>query len=131
MGLNCVIDWEKEKRIDDDLRDGKYIFVGKSIPTVRYVGTIGDFLTERRDKEFQKILEVVSRNSVEIEVEVAKAISRTLTLKTPRKEVVKQNNVEKPLVLELPKIALDGGTAVNKLMTFHVLRRLTEENAES
>jgi hypothetical protein len=62
---------------------------------------------------------------------VEKTVKKCAALKMPKIEVVKQNNVEKPLVSELPKIALDSGTAVNKLMTFHVLRRLTEENAES
>jgi hypothetical protein len=80
--------------------------------------SIGRFLRDGRRK-----------NAVDVEVAKSIAIAKTLPLKkTPKIEVVKQNNVEKPLVSELPKIALDGGTAVNKLMTFHVLRRLTEEN---
>jgi hypothetical protein len=122
MGLNCVIDWEKEKRIDVDLRDGRYIFVGKAKP-VKYVGTVADFLKERREAEYRKLLETVRKNSVDVEVEVAKAVSKTLTLKTPRKEVVKSaENVRKLPVSELlPRIALHGGN-VNALMNWRVLR---------
>jgi hypothetical protein len=129
MGLNCVIDWEKEKRIDDDLRDGKYIFVGKAKP-VKYVGTVADFLKERTDAEFKRLLEKTKKNSVEISVEVAKAVSRTLPLRSQRVEVVKSaENVEKPLILELPKIALHGENSVlRKLMNWRVLRGLLVEN---
>jgi hypothetical protein len=92
------------------------------------IGTVADFLEERREAEYQKLLETVRKNSVDIEVEVAKAVSQTLTLKTPRKDVAKQQNiVEKPLVLELPKIALHGGN-VNALMNWRVLRGLLVEN---
>jgi hypothetical protein len=115
--LNCTFDWIKAKRIDADLKNGEYVFVGKSIPTVRYVGTVGDFLTEQRDKEFQKILEVVSRNSVDVEVAVAKAVVKTLPLKeTPKIEVKKRRE---PDANEIVFVALEGksGAVLRRLLT--------------
>jgi len=93
------------------------------------IGTVADVLEEKREKEFQRLLEKMKKDSVEISVEVAKAVSKTLPL-AKRVEVVKTSeNVEKPLTLELPKIALHGGD-VHKLMSWRVLRGLIE-NAES
>jgi hypothetical protein len=89
MGLNCVIDWEKEKRIDDDLRDGKYIFVGKSIPTVRYVGTVSDFLSEKKEKEPLVTEDDLNWNAVLVEREIRKAVLKAEKLKTEMKEVKK------------------------------------------
>jgi hypothetical protein len=129
MGLNCVIDWEKEKRIDDDLRDGRYIFVGKSIPTVRYVGTVSDFLSEKKEKEPLVSEDDLNWNSVILEREVRKAILKVQKLKTKTKktDVVKQNQVEKLAVLELPAIALHGrNSTLNQLMSWSILGRLID-----
>jgi hypothetical protein len=73
--------------------------------------TFAGFMNAKREAEFEKLLKKIKQNALDIEVEVAKAVSRTLTLKTPRKEVVKSaENVRKLSVSELlPKIALHGG----------------------
>jgi hypothetical protein len=85
-------------------------------------------LKERREAEYRKILEKIRRNAVNVEVAKSIAIAKTLPLKKTPKIVVKQNNVEKPLVSELPLIALHGGD-VHKLMSWRVLRGMIE-NAE-
>jgi hypothetical protein len=87
------------------------------------IGTVADVLEEKREKEFQRLLEKMKKDSVEISVEVAKAVSKTLPL-AKRVEVVKTSeNVKKPLILELPKIALHGENPVlRKLMSWNVLR---------
>jgi hypothetical protein len=109
----------KARRIDDDLKNGEYVFVGKAEP-VKFVGTV---LREKREKEFQRLLKKIKQNSVDVEVAVTKAVAKTLPL-AKRVEVVKTSeNVEKPLILELPKIALHGGD-VHKLMSWRVLRGL-------
>jgi hypothetical protein len=84
-------------------------------------------LAARREAEFEKLLKKIKQNSVDIGVEVAKAVSKTLPL-AKRVEVVKTSeNVEKPLILELPKIALHGRN-VNALMNWRVLRGLLVED---
>jgi hypothetical protein len=115
----------KARRIDDDLKNGEYVFVGKAEP-VKFVGTV---LREKREKEFQRLLKKIKQNSVDVEVAVTKAVAKTLPLRSERIEVVKTaENVEKPLILELPKIVLHGGD-VHKLMSWRVLRGMIE-NAE-
>jgi hypothetical protein len=131
MGLNCTFDWEKEKRIDDDLRDGRYIFVGKAKP-VKYVGTVADVLKEKREKEFQRLLKKIKQNSVDVEVAVTKAVAKTLPLRSERIEVVKSaENVRKLPVSELlPRIALHGGN-MNVLLSWKTLRGLVVDAAGS
>jgi hypothetical protein len=105
---------ERRQKINAEIEGGEFLRVvelrkadGFAYP--RIIGTVADVLKERREAEYRKLLETVRKNSLDIEVEVAKAISRTLTLK--RKEVVKSaENVRKLSVSELlPKIALHGG----------------------
>jgi len=55
---------------------------------------------------------------------VEKVVKKCAALKMSKIDVVKQrNNVEKPAVLELPKIALHGrNTTLNQLLSWKVLR---------
>lgn len=135
MGLNNIAEWldqlERRKQLQREVMDGEFIELRKAngFAYPRIIGTVADFLKERREAEYRKILEKIRRDAIDVEVEVAKAVSKTLPLKkTPRKEVVKQqNNIgEKPVILELPLIALHGG--VHKLMTWKVLRGLLVED---
>jgi hypothetical protein len=118
MVLNNIAEWleqlERRKQLQREIMNGEFLELrevnGFAYP--RIIGTVADVvLKERREAEFQKLLEKTKKNSVEVSVEVAKAISQTLTLKTPRKDVVKSaENVRKLSVSELlPKIALHGG----------------------
>jgi hypothetical protein len=92
-----------------------------------------DFMKERRDAEFEELLAKMKKNSLDISVavEIAKTLSKTLPLNVPRTEVVeRKKTVEKPMVLELPRIALHGGN-LNKVMTrWSTMRRLVMANAE-
>jgi len=124
MGLNCVIDWEKEKRIDDDLRDGKYIFVGKAIPTARYVGTISDFLSEKKEKEPLVTEDDLNWNTVILAREVGKAIEKAKKLKTEKVEV-KKTMPKKPDANDVIVDAIHG-----RVKGYDAVRRLIE-NAES
>jgi hypothetical protein len=135
MGLNNIAEWldqlERRKQLQREVMDGEFIELRKAgFAYPRIIGTVADVLKERREAEFQKLLEKTKKNSVEISVEVAKAVSRTLPLRSQRVEVVKSaENVEKPLILELPKIALHGENSVlRKLMNWRVLRGLLVEN---
>jgi hypothetical protein len=126
----------KEKRINDEIENGEFVRVVelRKANGYKYVGRVGEVVKaeKKKKKPFLDEIDVCNSESVFVQMAVEKAVKKCAALKTEKRAVVKQrNNVEKPAVLELPKIALDGGTAVNKLMTFHVLRRLTEENAES
>jgi hypothetical protein len=118
MGLNCVIDWEKEKRIDDDLRDGRYIFVGKSIPTVRYVGTVSDFLSEKKEKEPLVSEDDLNWNAVILERQVRKAIEKAKMLGSERVEV-KKTVQTKQNADEIVHLALEGksGEVLRRLLT--------------
>jgi hypothetical protein len=89
-----------------DLKKMREVFERASVES-----TFAGFMNAKREAEFEKLLKKIKQNALDIEVEVAKAVSRTLTLKTPRKEVVKSaENVRKLSVSELlPKIALHGG----------------------
>jgi hypothetical protein len=118
MGLNCVIDWEKEKRIDDDLRDGRYIFVGKSIPTARYVGTVSDFLSEKKEKEPLVTEDDLNWNSVILAREVGKAIEKAKMLGSEKVDV-KKTRQKKQNADEIVHLALQGKSA-------EVLRRLVD-----
>jgi len=115
---------EKQQRISHEVENGEVLDLKK----VR--GMFADFMKERRDAEFQELLETMRKNSAEINVavEVAKAISKTLPLNASRTEVVeRKKTAEKPMVLELPRIALYGN--LNKVMTrWSAVRRLV--NAE-
>jgi len=116
---------EKQQRISHEVENGEVLDLRK----VR--GMFADFMKERRDVEFEELLETMRKNSAEINVavEVAKAISKTLPLNASRTEVVeRKKTAEKPMVLELPRIALHGGN-LNKVMTrWSAVRRLV--NAE-
>jgi hypothetical protein len=132
MGLNNIGEWleqlERRKQLQQEVMDGEFIELRKAngFAYPRIIGTVDDFLKEkRREAEYRKLLKTMKKNSLDIEVAVAKAVAKTLPLSSKRVEVVKSaENVEKPLILELPKIALHGRNAVlNELMTWKVLRR--------
>jgi hypothetical protein len=129
MGLNNIAEWldqlERRKQLQREVMDGEFIELRKAgFAYPRIIGTVADVLKERREAEYRKILEKIRRDAVDVEVAKSIAIAKTLPLKkTPKIEVVKQNIVEKPLVLELPKVALHGRNAVlNELMSWRVLR---------
>jgi hypothetical protein len=134
MVLNNYLEWKKTFDLTQEVSRGEYVDVQKvnamftpKIQIARYVGTLGDFMAE---KEFQKILAEIRKNAVDVEVEIAKAVSKTLPLRSENVEVVKtMENVEEPLILKLPKVALHGGD-VHRLMSWRVLREMIE-NAES
>ena len=132
---------ERQQRISNELESGEVLNLKEirkmmSVKKVRgmferaaQIGTVvtaGDFMKERRDAEFRELLETMRKNSAEINVavEVLKARSRTLALKTPRVDERKKT-VEKPMVLELPRIALHGN--LNRAMQWRVLQRLVRE----
>jgi hypothetical protein len=133
MVLNNYLEWKKTFDLTQEVSRGEYVDVQKvnamftpKIQIARYVGTLGDFMAE---KEFQKILAEIRKNAVDVEVEIAKAVSKTLPLRSENVEVVKtMENVEEPLILKLPKVALHGGD-VHRLMSWRVLRGMV--NAES
>jgi hypothetical protein len=108
-----------------DLKKMREVFERASVES-----TFAGFMNAKREAEFEKLLKKIKQNSVDIEVEVAKAVSKTLTLKTPRKDVVKSaENVRKLSVSELlPRIALHGGN-MNVLLSWKTFRGLV--NAES
>jgi hypothetical protein len=130
MGLNNIGEWleqlERRKQLQQEVMDGEFIELRKAdgFAYPRIIGTVDDFLKKRTDAEFKRLLEKTKKNSLDIEVAKSIAIAKTLPLKkTPKIEVAKQNHVEKPLVLELPKIALHGRNVVlDELMTWRVLR---------
>jgi hypothetical protein len=93
------------------------------------IGRVGDVLCVKKKKKVgDDVIDDLNFQSVLVEKAVEDAVKKAKTLKMPRKEVVKQNIVEKPAILELPLIALHGGD-VHKLMSWRVLRGMV--NAES
>jgi hypothetical protein len=82
------------------------------------IGTVADVLEEKREKEFQRLLEKMKKDSVEISVEVAKAVSKTLPL-AKRVEVVK-TMPKKPDANDVIRQILRGGVrgfeALKKVM---------------
>jgi len=87
-----------------DLKKMREVFERASVES-----TFAGFMNAKREAEFEKLLKKIKKNSVDVEVAVTKAVAKTLPL-AKRVEVVKTSeNVEKPVILELPKIALHGG----------------------
>jgi hypothetical protein len=137
MVLNNIAEWleqlERRKQLQREVMDGEFIELRKAdgFAYPRIIGTVADFLKERREAEYRKILEKIRRDAVDVEVAKSVAIAKTLPLKkTPKIDVVKQNNVEKPVVLELPKVALHGGN-MNLLLSWKTLRGLVVDAAGS
>jgi hypothetical protein len=98
----------KERRIGEDLKNGEYVFVGKAKP-VKYVGTVDDFLKEkRREAEFQKLLRTMKKSSLDIEVAKSIAIAKTLPLKKTPKIEVKKIAQKKPDANSVIRKILDG-----------------------
>jgi hypothetical protein len=123
---------ETQQRISHEVESGEVLDLTK----MRRL--FADFMKERRDAEFEELLETMRKNSAEINVavEVAKTLSKTLPLNAPRTEVVERKIVKrkktaekpKPMVLELPRIALHGGNLNKVMMRWSTMRRLV--NAE-
>ena len=125
MVLNNYFEWKKTFDLTQEVSRGEYVDVQKvnamfmpSVQIVRCVGTVDDVLKEKREAEFENLLKKMKQNSVDVEVEVGKAISRTLTLKTPKIEVTKIVE-KKPDANEIVHLALQG-------MSGEVLRRLMD-----
>jgi len=118
MGLNCTFDWLKAERIDDDLRNGKYVFVGKAIPTARYVGTISEVLSKKKEKEPLVTEDDLNWNSVILAREVGKAIEKAKMLGSEKVDV-KKTRQKKQNADEIVHLALQGKSA-------EVLRRLVD-----
>ena len=120
---------EQQQRISHEVENGEVLDLRKAR------GMFADFMKvqEKRD-EFEELLAKMKKNSLDISVavEIAKTLSKTLPLKSrtevvERKIVERKKTVEKPMVLELPRIALHGGN-LNKVMRWSAMRRLV--NAE-
>jgi hypothetical protein len=125
MVLNNYLEWKKTSDLTQEVSRGEYVDVQKvnamfmpSVQIVRCVGTVDDVLKEKREAEFENLLKKMKQNSVDVEVEVGKAISRTLTLKTPKIEVTKIVE-KKPDANEIVLVALEGKSG-------EVLRRLVD-----
>jgi hypothetical protein len=81
----------------------------------RIIGTVDDFLKER---EFQKILAEIRKNAVDVEVEVAKAVSKTLPLRSEKVEVKKTVQTKRNAD-DIIHLALQGksGAVLRRLLT--------------
>jgi hypothetical protein len=95
MGLNCTFDWEREKRIDEDLRNGECVFVGKGKTTVRYVGAVGEVLHVQKKREPLVTEDDLNFNSVLVAKAVEKAVEKCHAVnKTKKVEVKKKREPE-------------------------------------
>jgi hypothetical protein len=124
---------EKLQRINGEIKSGEFLRVVelRKADGVRYVGTVGEILKTEKKKKSKPFLDEIDEmnfRSVLVEKAVEDAVKKTRTLLAEKKEIVKQNIVEKPVILELPLIALHGGN-MNLLLSWKTLRGLV--NAES
>jgi hypothetical protein len=132
MVLNNIAEWldqlEQKKRIEKQIADGQFLELRKMNGFVypRIIGTVGEVLRaekKKKSKPFLDEIDVCNSESVFVQMAVEKAVKKCAALKMSKIEVAKQNNVEKPAVLELPKIALHGrNTTLNQLLSWKVLR---------
>jgi len=134
MVLNNYLEWKKTFDLTKEVSRGEYIDVQKvnamfmpNVQIVRYVGTVDDVLKESREAEFEKLLKTVRKNSIDIEVEVAKAVAETLPLRSEKVEVVKtmpKKPNPKPNPNEIVLVALEGKSG-------EVLRRILDAAGSS
>ena len=131
MVLNNIAEWldqlEQKKRIEKEIADGQFLELRKMNGFVypRIIGTVGEVLKAEKKKKSKPFLDetdVCNSESVFVQMAVEKAVKKCAALKMSKIEVAKQNNVEKPAVLELPLIALHGRNVLNELMSWRVLR---------
>jgi hypothetical protein len=121
---------EKLQRINGEIENGEFLRVVelRKANGVKYVGRLGEVLKAEKKKKSKPFLDetdVCNSESVFVQMAVEKAVKKCAALNMSKIEVAKQN-VEKPLVLELPKIALHGGD-VHKLMSWEVLKELVKD----
>jgi hypothetical protein len=119
----------KEKRINDEIENGEFVRVVelRKANGYKYVGRVGEVVKAEKKKKSKSFLDetdVCNSESVFVQMAVEKAVKKCAALKMSKIEVVKQNNVEKPAVLELPLIALHGRNAVLNELMRNVLRRM-------
>jgi hypothetical protein len=115
---------ERRERISNDIENGEFLnlkeirkMMSKAVKKGVKKKSRGNFLDEIDEVNFRSVL---------VAKAVEDAVKKTRGLLAEKKDV-KKNIVEKPLVLELPLIALHGGN-VNALMNWRVLRGLLVEN---
>jgi len=133
MVLNNIAEWleqlEQKKKTEKEIADGQFLELRKMEGFVypRIIGTVGEVLKAEKKKKSKSFLDetdVCNSESVFVQMAVEKVVKKCAALKMSKIDVVKQrNNVEKPAVLELPKIALHGrNTTLNQLLSWKVLR---------
>jgi len=120
----------REVELEQEINGGAFLdlkAINKMLtPRAVQIGTVGEILGVKKKKVVDDdVIDEVNFRSVLVEKAVEDAVKKAKMLKMPRKEVVKQNNVERSDLLELPAIALHGRNFVlNELMSWRVLRRL-------
>jgi hypothetical protein len=118
--LKAVYDeLEREEKRRSEIQNGEFLKVN---------GRVGEVLKAEKKKKSKPFLDEIDEvrfRSVLVEKAVEDAVKKARMLRM-RKKDFRKNIVEKPVILELPKIALHGGD-VHKLMSWEVLKELVKD----
>jgi hypothetical protein len=126
MGLNNIGAWleqlEKQRQLQREIMNGEFLELRKAngFAYPRIIGTVADFMKERREAEYRKILEKIRRDAVDIEVAKSIAIAKTLPLKKTPKIEVKKIAQKKPdandVIVDVVHGRVKGFDAVRRLI---------------
>jgi len=121
----------REVELEQEINDGSFLdlkAINKMLtPRAVQIGTVGEILGIKKKKKVvdDDVIDEVNFQSVLVEKAVEDAVKKARMLRMQKKDV-RKNIVEKPVILELPKIALHGGD-VHKLMSWEVLKELVKD----